>query len=141
MILNTLFKKRESHLVTYESGGRRSQIDYIMTRMQDKQSCVNCKVLPGEWEEGQHKIVVADLLWKVEPIPKRRTTMDVIKWSKIRGKEKELQKCLSSKVNWSVEGDVEDLWRSVAGEVRKVCGEVLGVSKGGKTMVSKDTWW
>ena len=36
-----------------------------------------------------------------------------------------------------MEGDVQDLWRSVAGEVRKV----LGVSKGGNTMVSKDTWW
>ena len=65
--------------------------------------------------------------------------MDVIKWSKIR--EKELQKYLLSKVNWSVEGDVQHLWRSVAEEVRKVCGEVLGVSKGGKTMVSKNTWW
>ena len=41
VILNTLFKKRESHLVTYESGGRRSQIDYIMTRMQDKRKTGN----------------------------------------------------------------------------------------------------
>ena len=48
IVLNTMFKKREGHLVTYESGGRRSQIDYIMTRIQDKRTCINCKVLPGE---------------------------------------------------------------------------------------------
>ena len=42
IVLNTMFKKREGHLVTYESGGRRSQIDYIMTRMQDKRTCINC---------------------------------------------------------------------------------------------------
>ena len=33
------------------------------------------------------------------------------------------------------------MWGSVAREVRKVCSEVLGVSKGGKTMINKDTWW
>ena len=52
VILNTIFKKRENHLVTYESGGRRSQIDYIMTMLQDKGNCTICKVIPGEWEEG-----------------------------------------------------------------------------------------
>ena len=46
-----------------------------------------------------------------------------------------------SRVNWSVEGDVETVWGCVAGKVRKICREVLGVSKGGKTMISKDTWW
>ena len=25
--------------------------------------------------------------------------------------------------------------------MRKICGEVLGVSKGGETMINKDTWW
>ena len=40
-----------------------------------------------------------------------------------------------------VEGEVEAMWGSVAEEVMKVCREVLGVSRGGKTMINKDTWW
>ena len=66
VILNTLFKKEESHLVTYESGGRKTQVDYIMTRRQDKRSCINCKVLREEGEEEQHKVVVADMTWRVK---------------------------------------------------------------------------
>ena len=140
VILNTLFKKKDGHLVTYESGDVKTQIDYIMTRTENKRNCVNCKVLPGEGE-GQHKLVVADLLWKVTPHTKRSTNVDAIKWSKLREKEKELRESLVSRVDWRVEGNVEDMWGSVAGQVRKVCGEVLGVSKGGKTMISKETWW
>ena len=129
--LPILFKKKDEHLVTYESGGRRTQVDYIMTRMQDKRSCINCKVLPGEGEE-QHKIVVADLLWRVRKQRKRKTGLDTVKWGKLRSKEGELRECLLSRVNWNVEGDVETVWRSVTGEVRKICREVLGVSKGGR---------
>ena len=137
-MLNTRLKKKEEHLVTYESGGKRLQIDYFMTRMQDKRYCANCKVLPGE---EQHKVLVVDMLWKVRRQVNRRTGGDVIKWSKLKSKVSELRECLVSGVNWNVEGDVEVVWRSVAGEVRKICSEVLGVSKGGKTMISKDTWW
>ena len=31
-LTNTYYTKREYHLVTYNSGGRRSQIDFIMLR-------------------------------------------------------------------------------------------------------------
>ena len=31
-LMNTYYTKRENHLVTYNSGGRRSQIDFIMLR-------------------------------------------------------------------------------------------------------------
>ena len=141
VVLNTMFKKRWEHLVMYESGGRRAQIDYIMTRMQNKRSCTNCKVLPGDWEEQQHKMVVADMVWKVTQEAKKKTNVDVVKWSKMRGKERELKEGLMRRVNWKVEGTVEDVWESVARAVRAICSEVLGVSKGGKAMVSKDIWW
>ena len=31
-VLNTYFKKREEHRVTYKSGGRSTQVDYVMCR-------------------------------------------------------------------------------------------------------------
>lgn len=78
-----------------------------MTRTQDKRNCANCKVIPGEWEEGQHKMIDVDMAWRVMKPTMKRTKMDVIKWGKIRAKEKELRECLVKRVNWSVEGDVE----------------------------------
>ena len=44
-----------------------------------------------------------------------------------------------SKVNWNVEGEVEAVWGFESEEVRKICREVLGVSREGRTMINKDT--
>ena len=59
MIANTLFSKRQSHLVTFRSGQYSSQIDFVLTR-RDKQPCVDCKVIPEECVVSQHKLVVVD---------------------------------------------------------------------------------
>jgi hypothetical protein len=47
-VTNTLFRKRVSHLVTFSSGQHCSQIDFIITRREDRHSCLDCKVIPGE---------------------------------------------------------------------------------------------
>jgi hypothetical protein len=46
-VTNTLFRKRISHLVTFSSGQHCSQIDFILTRREDRQACLDCKVIPG----------------------------------------------------------------------------------------------
>jgi hypothetical protein len=48
IVANTLFRKRVSHLVTFNSGQHCSQIDFILTRREDKHACLDCKVIPGE---------------------------------------------------------------------------------------------
>ena len=65
-ITNTLFKKRTEHLVTYKSGGRQSQIDYVLLRREDRRAVKDCKVIPGEAAVCQHRLVVADLRWRKE---------------------------------------------------------------------------
>ena len=47
-IVNTFFEKRPNHLVTYKSGGRQSQIDFLMCRRQQLNEVKNCKVINGE---------------------------------------------------------------------------------------------
>jgi hypothetical protein len=59
-VVNTLFRKRVSHLVTFSSGQHCSQIDFILTRREDRHACLDCKVIPGECVVPQHKLVVAD---------------------------------------------------------------------------------
>ncbi len=60
-IMNTFYLKRRNHLVTYNSGGKGNQIDYIMLRNEYAKECTNCKVLPQEAVTTQHRVLVASL--------------------------------------------------------------------------------
>jgi hypothetical protein len=64
-IVNTLFRKRVSHLVTFSSGQHCSQIDFIIARREDRHACLDCKVIPRECVVPQHKLVVADFCFWV----------------------------------------------------------------------------
>ena len=48
VIGNTFFAKRESHLVTYQSGTAKSQIDFIMLRKHGLKLAKNIKIIPSE---------------------------------------------------------------------------------------------
>jgi hypothetical protein len=65
LLANTLFRKRESHLVTFYSEQYSSQIDFILARREDRRACLDCKVIPGECVVPQHKFVVADFRFRV----------------------------------------------------------------------------
>jgi hypothetical protein len=65
IVANTLFRKRFSHLVTFSSGQHYSQIDFILTRREDRHACLDCKVIPGECVMPQHKFVVTDFCFPV----------------------------------------------------------------------------
>jgi hypothetical protein len=65
IIANTLFRKRVSHLVTFSSGHHCSQINLIPARREDRHTCLDCKVIPGECVIPQHKLVVADFRFRI----------------------------------------------------------------------------
>jgi len=46
-IVNSLFKKKENHLITFRSGNLKSQIDYFLIRKNHRNMCEDCKVLPS----------------------------------------------------------------------------------------------
>ena len=55
---NTCFKKKDSHLVTFESGLARTQIDYFLLRQNQRKYLCDVKVIPSEECITQHKPVV-----------------------------------------------------------------------------------
>ncbi|KAK3558018.1 hypothetical protein QTP86_005823 [Hemibagrus guttatus] len=57
-VVNTYFQKREGHRVTYKSGGRRTQVDYILCRRGNLKEISDCKVVVGEGVARQHRMVV-----------------------------------------------------------------------------------
>ena len=64
-IVNTCFKKKEEHLITYKSGATRSQIDFFLARNTDKRNYKDCKVIPGKSLTTQKRVSVLDLCFKI----------------------------------------------------------------------------
>ena len=84
MIGNTWYKKRGEHLITYASGGARSQINYLLTRREHKHIVKDYKIIPGEAVVSQHKLVVMELRTiKKEQVEEDRKDkiMEVERWS------------------------------------------------------------
>ena len=65
MLSPALFKKRHSHLVTYESGGNKTAVDMILIKREHKKRIMNTKVIPGEECVHGHHLVVMDMHLKV----------------------------------------------------------------------------
>jgi hypothetical protein len=65
IVVNILFRKRLSHLVTFSSGQHYSQIDFILVRREDRHVCLDFKVIPDECVVPQNKLVVEDFCFPV----------------------------------------------------------------------------
>ena len=77
-ILNTSYQKRKNHLVIYSSGGRETQIEYIMLRKEHASECRHCKVLPSEAITTQHRILIADLVENKTKESSRKETVKMV---------------------------------------------------------------
>jgi hypothetical protein len=53
-VANTFFRKKKSHLITFNSGQHSSQIDFVLTRREERSNCMDCKVISGECVVTQH---------------------------------------------------------------------------------------
>ena len=69
-IVNTFFEKKVNQFVTYNSGGRESQIDFLMCRRCHLKEVINCKVINGEAVAAQHRVLVMD--WEIQRGKKRK---------------------------------------------------------------------
>jgi hypothetical protein len=85
MVANTFFRKKKSHLITFSSGQHSSQIDFVLTRKEERPSCMNCKVIPGECVVTQHTLLVVDFYFQV--CVRRDKGMKITRtwWRKLKG--------------------------------------------------------
>ena len=77
-IVNTFFKKKD--YVTYESGGRETQLDYILYKRNRMKDVKNCKVVKSETAAKQHHVVVGEFRMKRGRKGKKCTTPKVQWW-------------------------------------------------------------
>ncbi|KAK3510023.1 hypothetical protein QTP70_026002 [Hemibagrus guttatus] len=138
-VVNTYFQKTEEHRVTYKSGGRRTQVDYILCRRGNLKEISDCKVVVGESVARQHRMVVCRMTLMVCKT-KRSKIEKKTKWWKL--KKEECCEEFRQKLRQALGGQVvlPDDWETSAEVIRETGRKVLGVSSG-RRKEDKETWW
>ena len=54
-VVNTYFKKKDEHRVTYKTCGKSSQVDYVMCRRRDLKEMCDYKVMVNQCVAKQHR--------------------------------------------------------------------------------------
>lgn len=86
VIASTYFKKRDSHIITYISGGNHSQINFILPKKRDRTTCKDGKIIPGKVMTTQHRLVILNVKLKSR-VKKKKTIckQPQIRWSTLKG--------------------------------------------------------
>ncbi|XP_076912890.1 uncharacterized protein LOC143571316 [Bidens hawaiensis] len=130
-ILNLFFKKRESHLITFSSMGRNTQIDYILTRQGDRRWWRDCKVIPGETGVAQHQLLVVAIDFRNKLTEQERKGTTRIRWGHLKDDNLSLFKDkLISMTLVRVDGDSFQMWEAMATKITQVAKDTLGVTNG-----------
>ncbi|KAK3559452.1 hypothetical protein QTP86_013634, partial [Hemibagrus guttatus] len=139
-VVNTYFQKREEHRVTYKSGGRRTQVDYILCRKGNLKEISDCKVVVGESVARRHRMVVCRMTLMVCKMKRSKIEIEKkTKWWKL--KKEECCEEFRQKLRQALGGQVvlPDDWESTAEVIRETGRKVLGVSSG-RRKEDKETW-
>ena len=138
-IVNTYFKKKDEHRVTYKSGGKSTQIDYVMHRSRNLKEMCDCKVILNECVAKQHGMVVCKMALMVKK-KKAEKVKPKIRWWKL--KETSCQEAFRKEVTRILGGKdrLHNEWGETAEMLRKTAETVLGVTFG-KRKGDRETWW
>ena len=128
-IINTYFKMNDEHRVTYKSGGKSTQVDYVMCRRRYLKEMCGCKVIVNEWVAKQHRIVVCKIAFMVKK-KKAEKVKPKIRWWKL--KETTCQEAFRQEVTRTLGGKdgLLDEWDKTAEMLRKTSETVLRVTFG-----------
>ena len=142
VIGNTIFRKKNEHLITYRSGDRASQIDFLLYRRKDIKEIGNCKVIPGDHVTAQHRMLVMDLVIDLKHRQKRKLTMEKrIKWFQLKNHDH--KQSFKERVLRDMDMDMKDVngwWNRVSENILRAGTEILGESSG-RIWENKETWW
>nr|XP_033510574.1 uncharacterized protein LOC117275397 [Nicotiana tomentosiformis] len=131
VIVNSMFPKREEHLVTFLSMVAKTQIDYLLLRRCDRGLCEDCKVIPSENLATQHRLLVMDVGILMKRKKRFVWGQSRIRWGALsKDNARELEGRLTTMGAWKSGGDASAMWTATADCIREAAREVLGVSKG-----------
>ena len=125
-IVNTYFKKKDEHKVTYKSAGKSFQVDYVMCRRRNLKEMCDCKVIVNECVAKQHCMVVCKMILVVKK-KKAGKVKPKIRWWKL--KETSCQEAFRQEVTRILGGKdgLPDDRDKTAKMLRKTAETVLGM--------------
>nr|GEY68845.1 hypothetical protein [Tanacetum cinerariifolium] len=148
VVVNSHFKKRDHHLVTFQSGGRCTQIDYLLVRKRDLKACKDCRVFPREACSSQHNLLALDILFKSVQPRMDGSPLSRILWKNLSGDATEafrskVAEGVSTRVETLVACDADSMWNAVASIIKDAAKDTLGVAIGtSKTHTARrGSWW
>src|SRR4029077_17641644 len=145
VISSTFFVKEESKTLTYESGGCRSAIDFVLIRKREQSTVKDLKEINGEEILPQHKLLICKVV--IDESVKRkddRTIPKTMLWKlkKCDVKEKfrlEVERNVAGKVDEET-ASVEEIWKCLKDSMTEAANNVCEKTKG-KPSRHKETWW
>ena len=132
LVVNSFFKKKEDHLVTFKSGSLKTQIDYFLTRVDSRRFCKDCKVIPSEYLGTQHRLLILDVEFKCSKWKKMRVGDPRVKCGTLM---KENAMLLAERIIkegvWRQVEDIDTMWKAMADCIQRSAKEVLSTSRRG----------
>ena len=146
MLLPALCSRKDSHLVTYESGGNKTAVDMILIKRKHKKRIMITKVIPGEECVHGH-MGVMDMHLKVrkyrkihhQGLHKVQPRIKVWKLKKQEVRKAYLEKLQERNIDIEDSVRVEEQWDKVEKAMTEVAATVCGVTKG--KYRQRETWW
>ena len=146
VVANTWFKKDEWKLVTFESGGCRMVVDYILVPKEERKMVRNVTVVQGESSLQQHKLLLG-VFQLGESRCRSRREVFVSKCKVWKLKEPVIRQTFEARVGERLanrpvseaDEDVEVVWSSLRKCLLDVASEVCGNTRGKQRHL--ETWW
>ena len=142
VIANTFFVKRDCHLITYQSGNAKTQIDFILLRKRNLKMAKDNKVIPSEECVPQHKLLICELRLKT-PKPHPKPFSPKLRYWRLKEPtvQEEYERVFKSKVNAfnNVEASTEEIWNQLKTALLDTTNETCGKTK--KRHHKRETWW
>ena len=96
VIANSIFRKKEEHLITYKSGTQATQVDYFLVRKGNRPSRLDCKVVLATEMSTQHRLLVLVFRMRKKIIEKKVESGGKIMQGRLKG---DMVTALSSKIS------------------------------------------
>nr|GEW42748.1 ATPase, F1 complex alpha/beta subunit, N-terminal domain-containing protein [Tanacetum cinerariifolium] len=85
VVVKLYFKKRDHHLITFQSGGRCNKIDYLLVQRGDLKACKDYRVFPKKACSSKHNLLVLDILFKSVQRRREGSALPRILWKNLNG--------------------------------------------------------
>ena len=139
MAINNTFFTSQTY-ATFSSGGRQTQIDFMLCRRNHLVEVKNCKIIKGETVSPQHRLVVSDFL--IRRIDQgKKNVQPKIKWWRL--KDQEIRERFKEAVLRSIRlaNDVNIWWAENSALILRLAEELLGKTSGKGPPNDKESWW